>query len=167
MAVDRHEVRAVVTPAMREPTSLERSRPEAFRGLVVGAALVDVAGRVLVARRSAPPELAGLWEFPGGKVEPGEAPDAALRRELAEELGVGVRLDAPLPGPVADERTPAGAWPLSGWVMAVWLGTVTDGVPVALADHEALTWIGPADVDTLAWVPADRPVADAVFAVLR
>ena len=61
---------------------------------VVGGAVLDSLtgpGRLLAARRTAPPQFAGMWEFPGGKVEPGEAPEAALHRELQEELGIGVR----------------------------------------------------------------------------
>lgn len=135
--------------------------------LVVAAALRDRSGRVLVARRDAPEALAGLWEFPGGKVEPGEAPEKALVRELAEELGVGVRLIAPVPGPLADGRTPAGAWPLPAGVMAVWLGDVTGGVPLPLQDHDLLAWVEPDALARVAWVPADRPVADAVAALLH
>lgn len=135
--------------------------------LVVGAALVDAAGRVLVARRSRPATLAGLWEFPGGKVEQGEAPDAALLRELDEELGVGVRLGTPVPGPVDDPRTPAGAWPLASGVMAVWLGTLTRGVPLPLQDHDELRWVDPRAWEALPWVPADRPIADAVARLLE
>lgn len=130
--------------------------------LVVGAALVDAGGRVLVARRSAPKGLAGLWEFPGGKVDAGESPGDALLRELREELGVGVRLGDPLPGPVPDDRTPAGTWPLASGVMAVWWATVTDGVPRPLQDHDEVRWVAPAELSEVAWVPADRPIADAV-----
>jgi 8-oxo-dGTP diphosphatase len=61
---------------------------------VVAAALIDGEGRVLVAQRPAGKSLAGLWEFPGGKIEPGETPEAALVRELAEELGIGVEAAA-------------------------------------------------------------------------
>ena len=62
--------------------------------LVVAAALVDDSGRVLVQRRPAGKPMAGLWEFPGGKVEPGELPEAALARELQEELGISVEAGA-------------------------------------------------------------------------
>ena len=134
--------------------------------LVVGAALVDADGHVLLARRSAPEPLAGRWEFPGGKVEPGETPEEALGRELAEELGVGVRLGSAVPGPVPDDRTPHGAWPLASGLMAVWLGTVTDGVPMPLQDHDALAWVATDAFGQVAWVTADRPVADAVGALL-
>ena len=77
---------------------------------VVGGAIVDKLAdpaALLVARRSAPKHLAGLWEFPGGKVEPGEEPEAALMRELSEELGIGVRLGPELPAEASD------GWPLN------------------------------------------------------
>ena len=70
------------------------------RSAVVGAAIVR-DGRVLAARRTSPPESAGRWEFPGGKVEPGETPEAALVREIGEELGCTIVVDAWLPGEVA------------------------------------------------------------------
>lgn len=65
---------------------------------VVVAAALQESGRLLAARRSAPPELAGRWELPGGKVEPGEDPKRALVRELREELGIAAELVAPVPG---------------------------------------------------------------------
>src|SRR4051795_8818739 len=109
--------------------------------LVVGAALVDdlrAPGRLLAARRSEPPSLAGRWELPGGKVEPGEPERAALRRELREELGVEVRLGA-------EVRPRDGfAWPLSErYEMRVWLGAVTLGRPAPLLAHDQLRWLAP------------------------
>src|SRR5882757_2584781 len=93
--------------------------------IVVGGALLH-GGRLLAARRTAPPELAGRWELPGGKVEAGERPEQALVRELREELGVTVR-------PV--ERVP-GEWGLpSGHVLVVWRAELLRGTPRALQDH--------------------------------
>lgn len=126
------------------------------RILVVGAALC-AAGRLLAARRSAPPEHAGRWELPGGKVEPGELPEEALVRELREELGVTVE---PL------ERIP-GEWPLGrpGYVLQVWTaklrsGGVDDVRP--LEDHDALRWLAPGEVWDVDWLEADRPAVAEV-----
>ena len=116
---------------------------------------------LLVARRSAPEHLAGLWEFPGGKVEPGEAPEAALVRELAEELGIGVRLGAELPA-----EAPAG-WPLNDRAsMRVWFAEVASGDPAPLEDHDELRWIRLDDraaVLGLPWIPADYPIVHALL----
>ena len=80
------------------------------RTLVVGAAVVR-DGRLLAARRTTPPEAAGRWELPGGKVDAGESPDAALVREIREELGCAVNVDRWLPGeqPIGTAYAPTGA----------------------------------------------------------
>lgn len=131
---------------------------------VVGAAVVDRLANpaaLLVARRSAPEHLAGLWEFPGGKVEPGEQPEAALLRELAEELGISVRLGAELP---AEEP---GGWPLNDRArMRVWFAEVTRGEPRPLEDHDELRWVELHDRDAvldLPWIPADYPIVRALL----
>ena len=131
---------------------------------VVGGAVVDSLtepARMLVARRSAPEQFAGMWEFPGGKIEPGEAAEAALHRELREELGIGVRLGAELPS-----ETGAG-WPLNARAtMRVWLAEITDGEPHPLEDHDELRWVGLADhagVLGLPWIPADYPIVQALL----
>ena len=120
--------------------------------VVVAGAVLD-QGRLLAARRSAPPELAGRWELPGGKVEPGESGEQALVRELREELGVESR---PL------ERIP-GEWPLKpGYVLQVWTVGLVSGEPRALEDHDELRWLGPDEVDSVDWLDQDRPaVAEA------
>ncbi|MCA1220927.1 (deoxy)nucleoside triphosphate pyrophosphohydrolase [Streptomyces sp. 8L] len=150
--------------------------------VVVAGAVYD-GGRLLAARRSAPPELAGRWELPGGKVEPGERPEDALVRELREELGVEAE-------PV--ERVP-GAWPLGrGYELWVWTVRLVSGEPRPLQDHDALRWLtasqaaprgpgmatevagsagtgagdGPGDGDRVDWLDADRPAVVAALAVL-
>ncbi|MEV8553083.1 (deoxy)nucleoside triphosphate pyrophosphohydrolase [Streptomyces glaucescens] len=126
--------------------------------VVVGAALLD-DGRLLAARRSAPPELAGRWELPGGKVEPGESPDAALVRELREELGVESE---------AVERVP-GEWPLRNpYVLHVWTARLRPGsaAPKALQDHDALRWLTPAEMWDVDWLDQDVPAVREIAARL-
>ncbi|MDN5616857.1 NUDIX domain-containing protein [Rothia sp. HC945] len=130
---------------------------------VVGAALVDdldEPAHLLVACRSAPEALAGLWEFPGGKAEPGEDAVTALRRELREELGVDIDLGAEIPGPQAQ------GWPLTErMAMRVFWGSVSKGVPEPLEDHSELRWMNLSDVDglrNLGWIPADLPIVEAL-----
>ncbi|MFG2604428.1 (deoxy)nucleoside triphosphate pyrophosphohydrolase [Streptomyces sp. NPDC048514] len=117
------------------------------RIVVVGAALLD-GGRLLAARRSAPAELAGRWELPGGKVEPGERPEDALVRELREELGIDAE-------PV--ERVP-GEWPLRApYVLQVWTARLLPGSPAPepLQDHDELRWLALAEVWDVAWLDQD------------
>ncbi|MGP9018819.1 (deoxy)nucleoside triphosphate pyrophosphohydrolase [Streptomyces sp. BR1] len=124
--------------------------------VVVAGAVFD-GGRLLAARRSAPPELAGRWELPGGKVEPGESPEQALVRELREELGVEVE---PL------ERIP-GQWPLKpGYVLWVWTARLLTGDPQPLEDHDALRWLDPDATGEVDWLPQDRPAVARAARIL-
>ena len=128
---------------------------------VVGAALVE-GDRVLVAQRSGGP-YDGCWEFPGGKVEPGEPELAALVRECAEELAVAVAPQEFL-GEVPLEGVVAGGAPGAS-TMRVWWGRIEHGRPVA-REHAQLRWVGAGDLDALDWIPADRPLLPAVRALL-
>ncbi|WP_104528260.1 (deoxy)nucleoside triphosphate pyrophosphohydrolase [Blastococcus saxobsidens] len=128
---------------------------------VVGAALVD-GDRVLVAQRAGGP-FDGCWEFPGGKVEPGEAELTALVRECAEELGVAVVPQAFL-GEVPLDGVVGGGAPGAS-TMRVWWARVTDGEPVA-REHRELRWVGAGELAALDWIPADRPLLPAVRALL-
>ncbi|UUN28972.1 (deoxy)nucleoside triphosphate pyrophosphohydrolase [Streptomyces sp. FIT100] len=119
--------------------------------VVVAGAVYD-QGRLLAARRSAPPALAGGWELPGGKLEPGETPEQALVRELREELGVEAE-------PV--ERVP-GEWPLGpGYVLQVWTARLVSGEPRPLEDHDELRWLAADELDSVEWLPQDRPAVEA------
>jgi 8-oxo-dGTP diphosphatase len=135
---------------------------------VVGGAVLDSLanpGRLLAARRTAPPQFAGMWEFPGGKVEPGESAEQALHRELQEELGVSVRLGVEL------EAGSASGWPLNGRAaMRVWFAELVDGEPRPLQDHDELRWIdlgNRREVLALPWIPADLPIVEALLAALQ
>jgi len=133
--------------------------------MVVGAAIVDDLTRpttLLGGRRTEPPELAGGWELPGGKVEPGEQPQDALLREIREELGVDVELGARVEGPEA------GGWPLGDrYVMHVWLARVTAGEPRPLEDHDQLRLLTRAELYTVPWLPADLGIVAALAAVME
>lgn len=130
--------------------------------LVVAAALVDdlaAPGALLAARRRSPVSLAGRWEFPGGKVEPGESPEDAVHREIREELGVAVELGDELAGP------DAGAWWLSErYVMRLWLARVTAGEPRPLVEHDDLRWLPRGQWLTVPWLDADVRIVEALAA---
>jgi 8-oxo-dGTP diphosphatase len=113
---------------------------------VVGAAIVR-DGRVLAARRTTPPEAAGRWEFPGGKVEPGEAPADALVREVAEELGCAVAVESWLDGAV-----PIG----STHLLTVAVVRLVDGEPRP-TEHDEVRWLAADRLGEVDWLEPDRP----------
>jgi 8-oxo-dGTP diphosphatase len=133
--------------------------------LVVAAAIVDDldSPRVLLAaRRNTPAALAGRWEFPGGKVDPGETPLEALHREIQEELGVQIRLGPELVGP-AD-----GVWLLTGrYVLRLWMAAITAGTPRPLAEHDEVRWLPAGRWHGVPWLDADRQIVTALSAGRR
>ncbi|WP_103063965.1 NUDIX domain-containing protein [Actinomyces qiguomingii] len=156
--------------------------------LVVAAAIVDrlpgacPPSELLCAARAYPSEHAGQYEFPGGKVEPGETPTAALMRELVEELNLTVRLgdeilptpdlavEPPMPTAPADTFETAHfpeddqpAWPaMHGHRMRVWLAQPADTPPRLGAAHAAVHWVALDQVGTLPWLPADLPILEVL-----
>jgi 8-oxo-dGTP diphosphatase len=120
------------------------------RKLVV-AALVREDGRILVSRRRADQAMPNLWEFPGGKVEPGEHPEAALVREVREELDCGIAVDG-------IHEVVFHAYPEFDLYMLVYASTITDGRPRAVEVAE-IAWVEPAKLPTLDLLPADYPLA--------
>ncbi len=110
--------------------------------LVVAVALIDTDGRVLIAQRPEGKKLAGLWEFPGGKVEPGERPEQALIRELQEELGIDVN---------------SHAYDSFHLLMPLYLCRRWSGV-VQNREHAALKWVRPNQLSDYPMPPADEPL---------
>jgi 8-oxo-dGTP diphosphatase len=120
--------------------------------LVVAAALVDSDGRVLIAQRPEGKQLAGLWEFPGGKVEPGETPEIALIRELEEELGITVRQACLAPFVFASHT-----YETFHLLMPLYLIRRWEGEPEA-KEHKAIKWVRPNDMGNYPMPPADDPL---------
>jgi 8-oxo-dGTP diphosphatase len=120
--------------------------------LVVAAALVDTDGRVLICKRPAGKSMGGLWEFPGGKVDAGETPEAALIRELGEELGIQVTAACLAPFVFASH-----AYESVHLLMPLYLLRRWEGAIVA-REHEALAWVKPKDMPGYPMPPADAPL---------
>ena len=131
----------------------ERNTPR----VIVGAAIID-SGRVLACARSEPPEFAGRWEFPGGKVEPGETDIEALVRECAEELDVVVTVA----DRVGDDVPLAHGWA----ILRVYAAQIVDGGVPKLVEHADMRWLGADELDSVDWLPADAPIVAALPAVL-
>ena len=125
---------------------------------MIVAAVIVTDGRVLACERSAPPEAAGRWEFPGGKVEPGETDAQALARECLEELGVRVEVGARVGPdvPLAHGRA----------VLRVFAVKLLDGDQPRALEHSAMRWLGETELDSVPWLPADRPIVKELPALL-
>ena len=136
---------------------MSNQSPNHLPNLIVVAGALIQDGALLVAQRARPPELAGLWELPGGKVAPGEAEDVALARELREELGIGVTVGARLGTDVVLGATS---------LLRAYVVTRTSGV-LQPNDHRALRWVGAAELEHLPWVPADTAWLPQLMTLLR
>jgi len=128
--------------------------------LVAACALIDPDGRVLLAQRPPGKSMAGLWEFPGGKVEPGETPEDTLIRELHEELGITVKEACLAPLTFASHRYPEFHLLMPLYVCRRWEGTVT------AQEGQALTWVRPNRLREYPMPPADEPLVSHLVTLL-
>ncbi|MGH3098070.1 MAG: (deoxy)nucleoside triphosphate pyrophosphohydrolase [Streptosporangiales bacterium] len=137
---------------------MTQPRTDNVPAVIVAAAVLDDRGRVLAAQRSYPAHLAGYWEFPGGKVEPGERDEDALVREFSEELGTTIDLA---------ERI-GGDWPvLEGYVLRLWTARLAPAAPEPRPlEHAALDWVPPESLHQVDWLPSDRAITAHLQAVL-
>ncbi|OYW93323.1 MAG: NTP pyrophosphohydrolase [Caulobacterales bacterium 32-67-6] len=120
--------------------------------LVAAAALIDTDGRVLICQRPEGKQLAGLWEFPGGKVETGETPEACLIRELDEELGIQVTNACLAPFVFASHGYESFHLLMPLYLCRRWSGFVT------AKEHKALAWVKPNELRNFPMPPADAPL---------
>jgi 8-oxo-dGTP diphosphatase len=128
--------------------------------LVAACALVDADGRVLIAQRPDGKAMAGLWEFPGGKIEAGELPEQTLIRELKEELGITVSEDCLAPLTFASHRYPDFHLLMPLYVCRRWEGMVT------AREAQRLAWVKPNRLRDYAMPPADEPLVSHLMALL-
>ncbi|MEP4077508.1 (deoxy)nucleoside triphosphate pyrophosphohydrolase [Haloferula sp.] len=123
---------------------------------VVAGLIIDNNGRLLACRRPEGKHLSGKWEFPGGKIEPGETSEAALVRELVEELGIVIGILEPLTPVIHDY----GRGPIQ---LIPFLCSITEGVPHP-HEHSELRWCRPSELPELEWAEADLPILDEFLA---
>ncbi|MGP8233515.1 MAG: 8-oxo-dGTP diphosphatase MutT [Methylovirgula sp.] len=128
--------------------------------LVVAAALVDPDGRVLIAQRPEGKQLAGLWEFPGGKLDDGERPEIALIRELKEELGIEVEEACLAPLSFASHAYPEFHLLMPLYICRRWRGQVV------ARENQALKWVRPHNLRDYPMPPADAPLIPALIDLL-
>lgn len=128
--------------------------------LVSAVALIDDRGRVLLAQRPEGKSMAGLWEFPGGKVEAGETPEAALVRELSEELGIGVQEADLAPLTFASHAYERFHLLMPVFACRRWSGEVQG------REGQQLAWVAGAELDSYPMPPADLPLLPAIIAAL-
>ena len=128
--------------------------------LVAACALIDADGRVLIAERPPGKSMAGLWEFPGGKVESGERPEQTLIRELKEELGISVKQECLAPLTFASHRYPDFHLLMPLYVCRRWEGTVT------ARERQNLKWVRPNMLRNYPMPPADEPLIPHLVGLL-
>src|SRR4029453_8878989 len=132
-------------------------KPRGSRKVIV-AAVIITEGRVLACERSAPPEVAGRWEFPGGKVEAGETDEQALARECVEELGVRVEVGARVGPDVSLAHGRA--------VLRVYAARLLEGGRPQALEHTSMRWLSADELDSVHWLPADKPIVAELPALL-
>jgi 8-oxo-dGTP diphosphatase len=133
--------------------------PGRARHIEVACAVIERDGRVLCTQRSAAMSLPLKWEFPGGKIKPGEGPEECLRREVLEELGVAVDIRAFL-APVTYD------YPAFSVTLHPYLCTLREGT-ITLHEHAAMTWQEPDRLGDLDWAAADLPIIQEYQAIIR
>ncbi len=138
----------------------DTERPSRKLLLVAACALVDADGRVLIAQRPEGKQLAGLWEFPGGKVEPGETPEETVVREIAEELGIETKVACLAPLTFASH-----SYETFHLLMPLYVCRRYWGTPAA-REHAALKWVRPRDMRNYPMPPADIPLVSHLIDLL-
>ena len=129
-----------------------------MKTIQVSAAIIhDNAGRIFATQRGYG-DMKGGWEFPGGKIEPGETPEAALQREIREELDTDIAIERLL-------KTVEWDYPAFHLTMHCYLCHVVSGA-LTLKEHEAAHWLSANELDSVAWLPADREIIGAVREIL-
>jgi 8-oxo-dGTP diphosphatase len=133
-------------------------KKDAIRHIHVACAIIERDGRVLAAQRKEGSTMALKWEFPGGKLEPGESPESCLRRELVEEMGIHVDIVHGI-GPLT-HRYPFFTVTLYPFVCTIFSGQIV------MHEHAAISWLAPEELFSLDWAEADIPVIES-YLLLR